>query len=142
MGPLPQKSADPGKNIARRHNETEPLYFPDRRTGLHPAVAPNHVFEAPDGPALIGIGNDTQQRRFGLAADLQEVVDAPDFTTITACVASVSETVDLVPARVRPRPVAEWRDTLRAANVARSPIHRLDRALDHPVRHTDQITFS
>lgn len=98
----------------------------------HPAMAPYQVFDAADGPVMIGVGNDAQWRRFCPVAGLQDVADAPRFATNAARVAHFTETVEMVQARIRTQPVAYWIDALRKAGVACSPIHTLDQALAHP----------
>lgn len=109
----------------------------------HPAMAPYQVFEAADGPVLIGVGNDGQWRRFCEAAGLQEIVDARKFATNAARVANFGETVDLVQARIRKQSAGYWLDRLRQAGVACAPIQTLDQALAHPqVAERELITES
>ncbi len=98
----------------------------------HPAMAPYQVFDAADGPVMIGVGNDAQWRRFCPVAGLQDMADTPRFATNAARVEHFAETVEMVQARIRTQPVAYWLDALRKAGVACSPIHTLDQALDHP----------
>ncbi|WP_011299231.1 CaiB/BaiF CoA transferase family protein [Cupriavidus necator] len=98
----------------------------------HPAMAPYQVFEASDGPVMIGIGNDAQWRRFCPVAALQAYVDDPRFATNADRVAHFDEVVALVQARIATQPVAFWLDALRNAGVACAPIHTLDQALAHP----------
>ncbi|CAG9179179.1 Acetyl-CoA:oxalate CoA-transferase [Cupriavidus laharis] len=98
----------------------------------HPAMAPYQVFEAADGPVMIGIGNDSQWQRFCPVAGLQAYVDDPRFATNADRVAHFDETVALVQARIAGQPVAFWLEALRNAGVACAPIHTLDQALAHP----------
>ncbi|WP_084084681.1 CaiB/BaiF CoA transferase family protein [Cupriavidus sp. USMAA2-4] len=106
---------------------------PPRPMGTaHPAMAPYQVFEAADGPVMIGVGNDAQWQRFCPVAGLQEVADSPRFATNAARVAHFDETVALVQARIATQPVAYWLEALRRAGVACAPIHTLDQALAHP----------
>lgn len=98
----------------------------------HPAMAPYQVFEAADGPVMIGVGNDAQWRRFCAVAGLHDAVDAPRFATNAARVAHFDETVAMVQARIVTQPVAYWLDALRKAGVACAPIHTLGEALAHP----------
>ncbi|EKZ98403.1 bile acid-inducible operon protein F [Cupriavidus sp. HMR-1] len=97
----------------------------------HPAMAPYQVFEASDGPVMIGVGNDVQWRRFCPVAGLDDVIDAPKFATNAARVAHFDETVAMVQARIALQPVAHWIEALRKAGVACSPIHTLGDALAH-----------
>jgi len=106
---------------------------PPRPMGTaHPAMAPYQVFEAADGPIMIGVGNDAQWRRFCPVAGLQDAMNAPDFATNAARVAHFEQTVALVQERIATQPVAHWLDALRRAGVPCAPIHTLDQALEHP----------
>jgi len=98
----------------------------------HPAMAPYQVFQAQDGPIMIGVGNDAQWRRFCPAAGLQDCVDLPQFATNAQRVAHFADVVALVQSRIGTQPVAHWLDVLSQAGVACSPIHTLDQALAHP----------
>jgi len=98
----------------------------------HPAMTPYQVFEAADGPIMIGVGNDAQWRRFCPVAGLQDVMNAPDFATNAARVARFEQTVALVQERIATQPVAHWLHALRRAGVPCAPIHTLDQALAHP----------
>jgi formyl-CoA transferase len=106
---------------------------PPRPMGTaHPAMAPYQVFDAADGPLMIGVGNDAQWRRFCPVAGLSDIMDAPDFATNAARVAHFDQTVARVQARIATQPVAHWLDALRRAGVPCAPIHTLDQALAHP----------
>lgn len=106
--------------------------LPQRMGTGHPAMAPYQVFQASDGPVMIGVGNDSQWQRFCPAAGLSHYQADPRFATNAARVAHFSETVALVQQQIALQPVSHWVETLQAVNVPCSPIHTLDQALDHP----------
>src|SRR5690606_34551184 len=83
----------------------------------HPTMCPYQVFQASDGPVMLGAGNDPQWRRFCAVAGLDAFVDHPDFATNALRVQNMSRTVALVQERFGTRTLAEWIDALRAADV-------------------------
>lgn len=105
---------------------------PQRMGTAHPSMVPYQVFDASDGPVMIGAGNDSQWRRFCAVAGLEDYVDHPDFRTNADRVRNIQRTVALVQERVRTKTVLEWVELLKVASVPCSPIHTLDQALSHP----------
>ena len=105
---------------------------PQRMGTAHPSMVPYQVFDASDGPVMIGAGNDSQWRRFCAVAGLKDYVDHPDFRTNADRVRNIQRTVALVQKRVRTKSVVEWMELLKVASVPCSPIHTLDQALSHP----------
>lgn len=106
--------------------------LPQRMGTGHPAMAPYQVFEASDGPLMIGVGNDSQWRRFCPIAQLSQFQDDPRFATNGARVAHFADTVALVQQQIAKQPIRHWLQALQAAGVPCSPIHTLDQALEHP----------
>lgn len=106
--------------------------IPKRMGTAHPAMAPYQAFKALDGFLMVGVGNESQWRKFCAAADLQAYQDDPRFATNAARVANFDATVDLVAQRIATQTVEEWLDALRKGGVACSPINTLDQALSHP----------
>jgi crotonobetainyl-CoA:carnitine CoA-transferase CaiB-like acyl-CoA transferase len=105
---------------------------PERMGTGHPALCPYQVFEAADGPLMIGIGNDPQWRRFCELADLQKYMQDPAYATNADRVRNFQDTVDLVAFRIRLKPRQHWLDVLPPARIPCSPIQSLPDALAHP----------
>lgn len=105
---------------------------PKRMGTGHSALSPYQVFEAADGPLMIGVGNDLQWKRFCKLTDLQRYIDDPEFATNAARVRNFSRTVAMVQSKIMLQPVAHWLEVLRNANVPCSPINTLEQALAHP----------
>ena len=106
--------------------------LPQRMGTGHPAMAPYQVFQASDGPVLIGVGNDSQWRRFCPVAGLSHCQDDARFATNAARVAHFAQTVALVQQQVALHTVGHWVQVLQAAGIPCSPIHTLAQALAHP----------
>jgi formyl-CoA transferase len=98
----------------------------------HGALAPYQSFQASDAPMMIGVGNDTQWRRFCAMLGMGDVVDDPRFATNQARVENFDATVAMVQARIALKPVAHWLEQCRAAGIPCSPIHTLAEAINHP----------
>lgn len=106
---------------------------PPQRMGTgHPAMAPYQVFQAADGPVMLGVGNDSQWRKFCPVAGLENHRDDPRFATNADRVAHFGETVALVQQVLGKQPVAYWVAALQAVGVPCAPIHTLPQALAHP----------
>jgi formyl-CoA transferase len=105
---------------------------PERMGTAHSSMAPYQIFQAADGPLMIGAGNDAQWKRFCAIAGLEEWVDHPDFLTNALRVQNRQKTVDLVQKRIFTKTIAQWIELLRQAAIPCSPIHTLSQALAHP----------
>jgi crotonobetainyl-CoA:carnitine CoA-transferase CaiB-like acyl-CoA transferase len=70
---------------------------PPRCGSTHEALCPYRVFDASDGPLLLGIANDGLWRKFCAIAELMEFVDHPKFRTNAQRVVNRAETDRLVP---------------------------------------------
>lgn len=106
--------------------------LPQRMGTGHPAMAPYQVFQASDGPVMIGVGNDNQWRRFCPVAGLSHWQDDVRFATNAARVAHFSETVALVQQQIGQQSIDHWVQALQAVGVPCAPIHTLAQALAHP----------
>ncbi|GAB2463802.1 CoA transferase [Comamonas humi] len=106
--------------------------LPQRMGTGHPAMAPYQVFQASDGPVMVGVGNDSQWQRFCPVAGLSSYLDDARFATNAARVAHFAETVALVQQQIGLHPVDHWVQALQAVGVPCSPIHTLAQALQHP----------
>lgn len=105
---------------------------PQRMGTAHPAMSPYQAFATADGHMMLGVGNDSQWRKFCPVVGLEHFMDDPRFSTNAARVANFDDTVRIVGQRLLERPTSEWLDLLRASGVPCSPINTLDVALDHP----------
>lgn len=112
---------------------------PQRMGTAHPAMSPYQVFEAIDGPLMLGVGNDAQWKRFCVATGRQDVMDDPRFKTNADRVAHFAETVALTAQIICTRTVSDWLPQLSAAGVPCSPIQKLDQALEHPQVQARQL---
>jgi len=106
--------------------------IPQRMGTGHPAMAPYQIFQAADGPVMIGVGNDGQWKRFCPVAGLDKYVGDPRFSRNADRVANFAQTVVLVQNAIAQYPVAHWVQALQAAGVPCAPINNLEQALDHP----------
>lgn len=106
--------------------------LPQRMGTGHPAMAPYQVFEAQDGPVMVGVGNDSQWKKFCPVAGLDAYVDDPRFARNADRVAHFAETVALVQNVIATHTVAHWVGALQAVGVPCAPINNLQQALEHP----------
>ncbi|CCH33958.1 L-carnitine dehydratase/bile acid-inducible protein F [Saccharothrix espanaensis DSM 44229] len=95
---------------------------PGRLGNRHPSIAPYEVFPTADAPVVLAVGNDRQFARLCTALDLP-----PDnrFTTNAQRVAHVDALFDLLAARLRARPAAEWFAVLTPLGVPCGPVNDL-----------------
>lgn len=98
----------------------------------HESLCPYQAFEAQDGPIMIGVANDNLWRKFCAAADLQEIVDHPDFRSNADRVRNRAQTLARVQAALAGGTVAHWHETLSRAGIPCSPINSLAQLLAHP----------
>jgi crotonobetainyl-CoA:carnitine CoA-transferase CaiB-like acyl-CoA transferase len=98
----------------------------------HPAMCPYQAFMAKDGYMMLGVGNDSQWKRFTEVAGLRELRDDPRFATNGARVSNFQATVEVVAKKMAGRTVEEWMAALSKVGVPCAPINTLDTALDHP----------
>lgn len=98
----------------------------------HESLCPYQAFEAQDGPIMIGVANDNLWRKFCAVADLQEIVDHPDFRSNADRVRNRAQTLVRVQAALAGGTVAHWHETLSRAGIPCSPINSLAQLLAHP----------
>lgn len=106
--------------------------LPQRMGTGHPAMAPYQVFQAKDGPVMVGVGNDSQWKKFCPVAGLTDYVDDVRFARNADRVAHFADTVSLVQGVIGTRTVAHWVQALQAVGVPCAPINNLQQALEHP----------
>jgi crotonobetainyl-CoA:carnitine CoA-transferase CaiB-like acyl-CoA transferase len=105
---------------------------PKRCGTSHESLCPYGIFDAADGPLLLGVANDNLWRKFGAIADLNAFVDDARFLTNTSRVAHRQEVEAIVQEAIGRHPIAFWDEELAKAKVPCAAINTLQQALDHP----------
>ncbi|MCS5498245.1 CoA transferase [Cnuibacter physcomitrellae] len=105
---------------------------PERNGSTHEGLCPYRVFEASDGPVLVGVANDSLWRKFTAVAELDDLVDDPRFRTNADRVRHRAETDHVVGDSIARRSVRFWVDALAEAGVPCSPVNTLEEVLGHP----------
>jgi crotonobetainyl-CoA:carnitine CoA-transferase CaiB-like acyl-CoA transferase len=105
---------------------------PARCGSSHESMCPYRVFEASDGPILLGVANDSQWRKLCNIVGLNDVVDDPRFRTNVDRVAHRRETDDIVQQALSKATVAYWAERLAASGVPYAPVNDLRQLVDHP----------
>lgn len=105
---------------------------PPKCGSSHEALCPYQAFEAKDGPIMIGVANDHLWRKFCAAAELEAIVDHPDFRSNADRVRNRSATLVHVQTALEARTVAHWHEALSRAGIPCSPINSLAQLLAHP----------
>lgn len=105
---------------------------PPKCGSSHEALCPYQAFEAQDGPIMIGVANDHLWRKFCAAAELEAIVDHPDFRSNADRVRNRSATLVHVQTALAARTVAHWHEALSRAGIPCSPINSLAQLLAHP----------
>ncbi|SDG84852.1 CaiB/BaiF CoA transferase family protein [Microbacterium pygmaeum] len=108
---------------------------PERCGSTHEGLAPYRVFEASDGPVLLGVANDSLWSKFTRVAGLEDIADDPRFRTNAARVRNRAQTEAIVQEAVSRHPVSFWSDEMAKANVPCAPVNSLAEVLAHP--HTN-----
>jgi crotonobetainyl-CoA:carnitine CoA-transferase CaiB-like acyl-CoA transferase len=84
---------------------------------LHPSIAPYELLSAADGAIVIAVGTDKQFRALTEILGCPELADERDFATNSERVANRVRLSELLEARLRERPAADWVAELAAARV-------------------------
>ena len=105
---------------------------PPRLGNDHPTVVPYGVFEAADGPFVLGVGNDTQFRRFCAFAKAPELADDERFATNADRVRNRDDLIPLIAEVVARHPSGYWIEELEAISVPASPINTVAQAFADP----------
>jgi len=109
---------------------------PERMGNAHPNVMPYQTFKTRDGDLILAIGNDSQFRRFCVAAGIPEVGEDSRFLDNSARLENRQACVDAIAPAIRKKTTAEWIATLEPIGVPCGPINRLDQVYADPqVRH-------
>jgi crotonobetainyl-CoA:carnitine CoA-transferase CaiB-like acyl-CoA transferase len=109
---------------------------PKRMGNAHPNVMPYQTFRTRDGDLILAIGNDSQFRKFCVAAGIAHVGDDPRFTDNAARLENRQACVEAIAPAMRQKTTGEWIATLEPLGVPCGPINRLDQVYADPqVQH-------
>ena len=109
---------------------------PKRMGNAHPNVMPYQTFRTRDGDLILAIGNDSQFRKFCVAAGIAHVGDDPRFTDNAARLENRQACVEAIAPAMRQKTTGEWIATLEPLGVPFGPINRLDQVYADPqVQH-------
>jgi crotonobetainyl-CoA:carnitine CoA-transferase CaiB-like acyl-CoA transferase len=112
---------------------------PDVSGNHHPTVAPYGVFEAADGPLVIAVGNDDIWRRFAPLAGLDPADSR--FATNALRLGHLTDLQQIMNAALAQRPVADWLDRLRRADVPAGELKTLDRVYDSEQARAEDLVW-
>lgn len=115
---------------------------PQRAGSSHESLCPYQVFEAADGPILIGVANDNPWRKFCGVAGPDDIVAYPHFATNPARVENRAATVAKVGAAIVKHPVAWWLERLSALRVPCAPINGPAKLLAEPHTAASGVVLS
>lgn len=105
---------------------------PGRAGNAHLNIVPYGTVPTSDGHLILGIGNQSQYRKFCELAGRPELVDDPRFATNRDRVANREILVPLMEAVTVTRTMDEWIALLEPAGVPCGPINTIDRVFAHP----------
>jgi crotonobetainyl-CoA:carnitine CoA-transferase CaiB-like acyl-CoA transferase len=103
-----------------------------RQGNAHLQIVPYQLFETADGHLVLAVGNDGQWQRFCHAANRQDLLDDPRFTTNPLRVQHRLELIPLLEALLRSRKTAQWQELLSAADVPHGPVLNHAEVFAHP----------
>lgn len=115
---------------------------PVRCGSSHESLCPYQVFDAADGPIMIGVANDRLWQRFCEVAGLSDIADDPRFRTNAARAENRAETVDIVQQAIARHDATWWYDELAKVKVPAAPLNTLQQLLDHPHTRASGIIMS
>lgn len=105
---------------------------PRRWGSAHESLCPYQVFEASDGPFLLGVANDTLWRAFCKETGHPELADDARYATNAQRVANRPGVLALVSALLCTAPRDTWLARFGAAGIPCAPIHSLGELIAHP----------
>jgi crotonobetainyl-CoA:carnitine CoA-transferase CaiB-like acyl-CoA transferase len=105
---------------------------PQRLGNRHPNLAPYETFEAADGYAIVGVGNDVLWRSFCGVLGRPALAEDPRFATNADRVTHYGELRALLAPLVRERRVADWLAALEGAGIPGGRVRTVAEALDGP----------
>lgn len=105
---------------------------PRRWGSAHESLCPYQVFEASDGPLLLGVANDSLWRTFCATAGRPELADDPRYATNADRVQRREAVLAIVADCLRRDTCAAWIARLEAAGIPCAPIQSLGQLVAHP----------
>jgi crotonobetainyl-CoA:carnitine CoA-transferase CaiB-like acyl-CoA transferase len=108
----------------------------------HILTAPYQAFPTQDGWINIGGANQTNWERLAGVLGLSELVADPRFKTNADRMSHKAVLAELIAARTRTRPSADWLTALEAAGVPAGPINRTSQMLADPQVHARQMVVA
>ena len=105
---------------------------PPRLGNDHPTVVPYGVFDAKDGPFVIGVGNDAQFQRFCAFAGLAELANDTRFTSNANRVRNRAALIPLIAKVLVRHPMRHWIEGLETVKVPAAPINTVAQAFADP----------
>lgn len=105
---------------------------PRRWGSAHESLCPYQVFEASDGPLLLGVANDSLWRTFCATAGRPELAADPRYATNADRVQHREAVLAIVADCLRRDTCAAWIARLEAAGIPCAPIQSLGQLVAHP----------
>ena len=103
---------------------------PTRQGARHTAFAPYGLFEAADGPIMIGISSDKAFLRLCEALENPQLAEDPRFLTNVDRVRNVDVLEQLMNETLRSKPVAYWSEVLDRHDVANDPVLNSEQVIE------------
>ena len=105
---------------------------PKRWGNAHPNVSPYQVFACSDGHLIVGVGNDSQFRKFCDALGQPALGIDSRFATNSNRIRNRAELIPLLEPLVKARRRDAWVTVLEAAGVPCGPINNIDQVFENP----------
>ena len=98
----------------------------------HPLNAPYQAFRTADGWINVGAANQKNWERFLAVIEAPELVSDKRFASNAVRMAHLAELVEILSAKLRGRPSAEWLEQFEAAGIPAGPILSITEMHDDP----------
>jgi crotonobetainyl-CoA:carnitine CoA-transferase CaiB-like acyl-CoA transferase len=105
---------------------------PARQGNAHLQIVPYQAFATADAWLVLAVGNDGQWQRFCAAAARPDLATDERFRTNTLRVENRQVLVPVIEALMRTRPLADWEERLREAEVPHAPVWDYSRLFAEP----------
>lgn len=105
---------------------------PQRLGNAHPNIVPYQACPTADGHIILAVGNDSQFRKFCVAAQCVELSEDERYATNEGRVRNRKELMPLVEQALKKRPSHEWIALLEGAGVPCGPINTIAEVFANP----------
>ncbi len=106
---------------------------PRRMGNAHPNIVPYETFKAKDGTYIaLGVGNDNQWKKFCKIAQIEHLMDDPQYVTNPKRVENRKKLVPLLQEVFLRNDSGEWLRLLGEAEIPVGPINTIDRVFSNP----------